>query len=414
MNKKRSRVVWTLLATAILCPWLIILLLVLQFRLSGSSILSPLFQSLFPRGATAYPPELLDGNEARLADLTIVGLPLSPAWEYQAPGLIERPPLHRAGYVVVRGREDFWAVDADSGIEKWRYRADYGMFAPLPDISFLVDRVLAFQTYPSLQAIDLETGLHKWETPLGVRGLASDYETRLFVASENTYQALEAVSGRVLWTSDVRPIERGESPIWYDSSAKELYAWEDTRILVVLDSHTGEVRRKLNRMLWDGSPLIVHNGVLLFGRGPESLSAVDGQDNQPLWTKSYSHSPGGVESEPIVYEGVVYIRTTQEDLLAIDLYTGELQWRYPIVTGSTASGRLLSNLVVLRGVLYGIFSDARLRGFDPVTGQEIGHIQFVDVSEVSNAVTVPGLAASEDMLFVSLGKTKLYAFKAVP
>jgi outer membrane protein assembly factor BamB len=165
-------------------------------------------------------------------------------------------------------------------------------------------------------------------------------------------------------------------------------------------------------MLWDGSPLIVHNGVLLLGRGPESLLAVDGQDNQPLWTKSYSHSPGGVEFEPIVYEDVVYIRTSQEDLLAIDLYTGELWWRYPIVSESTASRRLLSDLVVLRGVLYGIFSDARLHGFDPVTGHEIGHIQFVDVSKVSNAVTVPGLAASEDMLFVSLGKTRLYAFEA--
>jgi hypothetical protein len=69
--------------------------------------------------------------------------------------------------------------------------------------------------------------------------------------------------------------------------------------------------------------------------------------------------------------------------------------------------------VVLDGVLYGIFSDARLRGFDLATGQEIGHIQFVDVSDVSYDVTVPGLAASEDMLFVSLGKTKLYAFKTI-
>ncbi|MEJ2560767.1 MAG: PQQ-binding-like beta-propeller repeat protein, partial [Anaerolineae bacterium] len=206
MNKKRSRVVWTLVATAILCPWLIILLLVLQFRLSGSSIVSPLFQSLFPRGATAYPPELLDGNEDRLADLTIAGLPLSPAWEYQAPGPIDRPPLYHTDLVILKGSFEFWAIDANSGTEKWRHWPDYSewrIYAPFSDDFLVVDGVLVFQTYPwpnSLHAIDLETGQHKWETPSGVRGLASDYETRLFVASENTYQALEAVGGRVLWT----------------------------------------------------------------------------------------------------------------------------------------------------------------------------------------------------------------------
>jgi outer membrane protein assembly factor BamB len=418
MNKKRSRVVWTLLATAILCPWLIILLLVLQFRLSGSSILSPLFQSLFPQGATAYPPELLDGNEDRLADLTIAGLPLSPAWEYQAPGPIDRPPLYHTDLVILKGSFEFWAIDANSGTEKWRHWPDYSewrIYAPFSDDFLVVDGVLVFQTYPwpnSLHAIDLETGQHRWETPSAVRDLASDHKARVFAMAENSYQALDAASGQVIWISDMRPMERG-GPIWYDSSAEELYVWEFSRALVVLESKTGEVIRKLGLTLYEGSPLAANSGVLFVKRGRESLLAIDGRDNQLLWAKSYSHSFAGVMFDPMIYEGILYIRTSEEALLAIDVYTGDVQWKYPSGPDAVTSVRLLSNFVVLNGIFYGIFSDARLRGFDPVTGQELGHIQFVDVSDVSNGVTVPGLAASEDMLFVSLGKTKLYAFKAV-
>jgi hypothetical protein len=70
--------------------------------------------------------------------------------------------------------------------------------------------------------------------------------------------------------------------------------------------------------------------------------------------------------------------------------------------------------VILDSIAYAIFSDAKLRGFDAITGQELGYIQFVDVSSVPYDLTVPGLASSDHLLFVSLGKTKLYAFEVIP
>lgn len=48
-----------------------------------------------------YPPEVLDGNEDHLVHLNMAGLPLSPIWEYQAPGPIECPPLYRANQVIL-------------------------------------------------------------------------------------------------------------------------------------------------------------------------------------------------------------------------------------------------------------------------------------------------------------------------
>jgi outer membrane protein assembly factor BamB len=385
-----------------------VLLLVVQFRLSGSSVLAPLLSQEAP----VPTPDLSD----RLADLAVVKLPLSPAWEYQAPESIDRPPLYHAGLVILKERFEFRAVAADSGIERWQYQSNYQIFAPYLDNFLTADGVLVFQAYPwpsSLQAIDLETGHQKWETPLGVRGLASDGETKLFIASGNSYQALDALSGRVIWTSDIHPIERGSNPIWYDPSTEALYAWDDNRDLVILDSNSGEMRKKSGLTLYDSSPLMAARGILLFGQGRTSISAVADQGTQPLWTKSYSYWSGGVGFKPIIYGDTLYLRTSEKALLALDPHTGELRWRYPAATDSITSGQLLSNLVFLDGVLYGIFSDARLHGFDAATGREIGYIQFVDVSPAPLDLTVPGLAVSKDMLYISLGKTRLYAFKTV-
>jgi outer membrane protein assembly factor BamB len=118
--------------------------------------------------------------------------------------------------------------------------------------------------------------------------------------------------------------------------------------------------------------------------------------------------------EPWIYGNGLYIATLEGTLLAVNRHTGDALWQYPRGTESPPPIELPSNPVVFNDIVYGIFSDARLRGFDASTGQEIGHIQFMDVAnDPLLQRTVPGLAVSEDMLFVSLGKTKLYAFKAV-
>ena len=293
-NKSHRRTCMVILAAAILCPWLMVLLLVVQFRLSGSSVLAPLLSQEAP----VPTPDLSD----RLADLTVVRLPLSPAWEYQAPEPIDRPPLYHDGLVILKERFEFRAVAANFGLERWQYQSNDGMFAPYWKFS-RYGRSTCFQTYPwpsSLQAIDLETGHQKWETSFGIRGLASDGETRLFVALDYNYQALDALSGRVIWTSDIHPIERGSNPMWYDPSTEALYAWDDNRDLVILDSNSGEMRRKSGLTLGD-LPLMAAHGILLFEQGHRSFSAVADQGTQPLWTKSYSYWTGGVGFKPIIY-----------------------------------------------------------------------------------------------------------------
>lgn len=365
-----------------------------------------------------YPPEILDGNEDRLADLTVIGLPLSPLWEYQAPRPIERPPLYRASQVILIGDKNFWSVNVVSGEEQWRYASVRRIDASYSDNVLVVDSVLAFQMLPSpgpLYTVDLKTGHDRWETQSIVRWLGSDHKGRLFVGTSDAYQAVDAASGQVLWVSDIGPEERGGATILYDPSLGELHVEDENGTPIVLDSGTGDLRRQLSRELLGGGARMAVNGGILYVRqtNPAALSAVDSRRSRILWTKSY---PAPTRMfEPLIYGNGLYIATREGTLLAINRHTGDTLWQYPRGTESPTPMELLSNPVVLDGIVYGIFSDARLRGFNAATGQEIGHIEFVDVANVPYTdLTVPGLAASDNMLFVSLGKTKLYAFEVIP
>jgi outer membrane protein assembly factor BamB len=418
MSGKRISI-WIVAIAASLCVLSVTLVWILLFTFP---ILSTSFGLGTHRRGIEYPSELLDRNEDGLADLNVTGLPLSPVWEYQAPGPISRPPLFYASHIILKGDKAIWSVNASSGDEEWSYESNYRIAPPYTDNVGVSDGIVLFQTYPwpsRLYAIDLETGHDLWETQSVVRGLASDDESQLFIASTDSFQALDAANGQANWVSDVRPSERGASNLLYDLSARELYGWNDDGILVVLDKENGRLRRELSEFSEEllngaGSVKIANDGILYVEKlYPASLIAMDSLERRTLWTKNCS--PRNPMFQPLMYEDSLFIKTSQGSLLAVNRQAGDILWQFPHNIGSSTSPELLSNLVILDGIVYGIFSDARLRGFDASTGQEIGHIQFVDVANVPYTnLTVPGLAASDNMLFVSLGKTKLYAFVVIP
>jgi outer membrane protein assembly factor BamB len=361
MSRQRSSIFWLLATTVALCPLLVGLALVLLFLSSGFSILS-VFN--MPTTGISYPPELLDGNEDRLANLVVVSLPLSPAWEYQAPGPIDRPPLYHTGHVVLTGDISFWAVNASSGAEEWRYSSTHRIDASFSDDVLVLDNVVAFCMLPSsgpLYAIDLQTGHDRWQTPMAVRGFDSDSQSRLFVVSTNQdrvakeYQALDAASGQMIWVSTVQP-EGRSGFVLYDPYAHGLYVWDATgATFVVLDSQTGSMIRRLdNELLSHANSVFANDGIFYAEDSrPDRLFAVDSRENKLLWSKNYSLSWSMFK--PIVHEDVLYTRTSQETLLAIDRHTGNIRWQYPFSPDPSSSTRVLSTYFPLppdRGLIF--------------------------------------------------------------
>jgi outer membrane protein assembly factor BamB len=407
MHKAQSFVPWVLLAILGLCV------------LGVFFVVGVLFLSYKQPSSARYPPELLDGNEDHLANIDVVGLSLSPIWEYQASSPIDCPPIYRANHVILKGGNHLWSVNPSLGYEEWRYEDPHYIYTSFGDGVVVLDKVIVFQTdtISELHAVDLETGQYLWETPWPVRGFISDGKSRLFVARAEglvavEYQALDAASGRVIWVSEVRPDGRGGWSL-YDSSRREVYVRDDDFQWMVLNDGNGQVQKQLGDKLSSADdPILANNGILYIEKYcPRSLLAMDAREGKTLWAQD--HPTLNNEFKPTVYKNILYTRTSQQILLAINLRTGDIQWQYPADSDPTTSVKLLSKPVVLDGVVYGIFSDARLRGFNVTTGQEMGYIQFANVPDVSRNLTVPGLAASHQMLYVSLGKTRLYAFLAV-
>jgi outer membrane protein assembly factor BamB len=72
--------------------------------------------------------------------------------------------------------------------------------------------------------------------------------------------------------------------------------------------------------------------------------------------------------------------------------------------------RIVSNVTILAGVVYLIFSDATLRALALEDGHEIGHWQAEHVVYSGDIKIQPGLARSDEMIFVTFGENRVYAF----
>jgi outer membrane protein assembly factor BamB len=142
---------------------------------------------------------------------------------------------------------------------------------------------------------------------------------------------------------------------------------------------------------------------------PNILVAMDIDDRHVMWEYGISDPL----QNPYIQGDRIYFGDSEGRLVTVDIKTGEPLWQFaplPMAEGQTI--KLLSNPVKLNRIVYGIFSDATLRGLNEENGIETGYIQFPSVSQLRWQVTMPGLAASNHVLFVSPGYHKIYAFDA--
>ena len=121
----------------------------------------------------------------------------------------------------------------------------------------------------------------------------------------------------------------------------------------------------------------------------------------------------------------MYLPALEDGVVAFNRVNYEVQWIYPPPSSTPTTDRVytLSQVALLDGIGYVIFSDVTLRAFDLETGQELGHWQPRVEDLIDWRVCIypnprsdciesarAGLATSEDTLFVSFGDGKLYAF----
>ncbi|MGZ5242137.1 MAG: outer membrane protein assembly factor BamB family protein, partial [Caldimonas sp.] len=115
----------------------------------------------------------------------------------------------------------------------------------------------------------------------------------------------------------------------------------------------------------------------------------------PVWNYSLNN-PQGQESQPIVYDGVMYV-TTHTSTVAIDAMTGRQVWKQelefaPDVFKMACCGLLNRGAAILNGKVYRTTLDANVIAYDAKTGKQLWKSQAIDY-KLGHAMTGAPLIA---------------------
>ena len=98
----------------------------------------------------------------------------------------------------------------------------------------------------------------------------------------------------------------------------------------------------------------------------------------PRWT-FHSGLRGGFETTPLVIDGVMYVTTPYDDVVALDAVSGTVRWRYHhVLRHKPCCGPANRGAAVAYGRVYIATVDARLLALDQATGAVVWDIPLAD------------------------------------
>lgn len=275
---------------------------------------------------------------------------LAQAWFFNTEDVVTATPAITGGSVYVGDWSGvFYALDAETGTERWRFETDphptvySGQIVGSAAVAEVDDRPLVF--FPggkTLYALDAETGEEAWHFDVSIFDAQDDYDADADVEEDNL------------------PTEIQSSPVVADGKVIVGFDAHDRAGfragLVALDAATGDV-------VWDfdpdrgaaptgcvgvwGSPSVDQERGLVFGSTAncpsspegwgdytEALFAVDLETGEPAW--SYQpHPPNTQDTDlpgaPNLFEAdgkpLVGIGSKDGHYYAVDRETGALVWQ---------------------------------------------------------------------------------------
>jgi outer membrane protein assembly factor BamB len=235
-------------------------------------------------------------------------------------------PTVSAGTVYVLGSIDdpvVYAVDAETGDERWRVRTDGDVDVP---VAVAGGVVYAVDEAATVYALDGATGEERWRATreAGIRRSAPVVaDGRVYLGSaDGGVLALRASDGATVWRRQVAAPDVGlDGPLAVADGT--LYAVDPGGILAALDASTGRPRwhRSLDASRL-GTPAVA-DGVVYLGTSSGAVLAVDAGDGRVRWrveTREVlfgDYTRAGVSGSPAVVDGVAYVATAPGDLYAI-------------------------------------------------------------------------------------------------
>jgi outer membrane protein assembly factor BamB len=341
-------------------------------------------------GAELWAPLELEGGVLYFGDDSGTFRPLDvttrePLWEFSAGGRI------RSGAEIVNGTVLFasddgslYALDRQGGDELWRFDlGSSGLERRLPatEPPYEYDYLHSSPTHDDgvvyvgsadgdLYAVDLETGQERWRFAAAERVRSSPTvagATVYFGSWDGHVYAVSTATGDEVWRFDTQGPVQGTPAV---GDGRVIVGSRSSRVFG-LNAESGAVEWTLVHEdgSWVESSPVLADGVVYIGSSDAlKLFALEASSGRELWhfktggwtwstpaVAGHSVYIGGISAFPYYFEGV----DLEAGLYAVDRRTGEERWRLtpePIegyVTGGVFSTPVIADAVVYVGGLDG-------------------------------------------------------------
>jgi outer membrane protein assembly factor BamB len=277
------------------------------------------------------------------------------------------------------------------------------------------DMVITGNSLDGIAAYTRDGGHLKWKLPIvnGVESTASLINDRLFFgALDGQFYSVDADDGSVIWTFPTR-IETLSEPLLVDGM---VYILTGNNSLYALDAATGKKvwiysRQETNALsIRGGSRPAFKNGSLYVGFSDGSIVSLLAETGTVKWEKQLSRNKrfrdldsdvtidgdflylvgfddatyclrtatgdevwknkSGGYGRPLVVQDLVYVATTNSELMALKKETGVELWKLPVAEEGIASSPTHYKGTIAYGE-----SSGSLKFVDALTGKDIAHFQ---------------------------------------
>jgi eukaryotic-like serine/threonine-protein kinase len=272
-------------------------------------------------------------------------------------------PLVIDGLVVVGDQAGVvHALDQAGGAERWRASTDGPIDGAVAEGGGLV---LLATASGSAYALDPSSGEIRWraDLPGGVsRSIAATDELVYCAVSGGLLVSLRTSDGSPVWQASMAADGEGGTPTVADGLVFAATGLDsdsrETQGIVALDARTGAERWR--HASPSGAVMYapaVADGIGYIVTKDEQVVAVDAGSGEVRWTATTGATNDALAS---IWDTTVYVATNGGRLMALDADTGVLRWHVAIV-GAPYSPAVVGGLVLVAtnvGVLYA-FGDAR-------------------------------------------------------
>jgi outer membrane protein assembly factor BamB len=238
-------------------------------------------------------------------------------------GVVYQPLMNEPGEERESANGFLLALDAETGDEKWRFRAGVVESSPL-----LVDGVIYFGTFDdNLYALDAATGKKRWSFKVGddVKGGPVIADGTIYFGSyDGKVYAVDARTGKRRWESAAQGGLRG---------AGNFYA----------------------------TPAVAYGRVFI-GNTDGKVYAFGAKSGNLLWSKT---TGGFVYSSAALWNRTVFVGSYDKRLYALDAATGDVRWSFD------ARRSVSGPATVLGGLVYFSTLGGRTYGLDARTGKQV-------------------------------------------